>query len=212
MVEAVPDYSQGRVRERSSLAPSLQDAIKQRFSNSDRNPESRASSEDRGPDESRDTKRIVATPEQSEFSTPRDMTIFNGCISCESETRPLWIPVRGKYDTGSIRVNLIKSDVIKRGDLEGRVRKGEKQKVASAVENAGFEVDDHIHLVWAPYNSWETFATEFYVVWNCNFDILLCNDYVTELDAINKNKSFDFEPTHLGLKLHRSVKSQFASM
>ena len=65
----------------------------------------------------------------------------------------------------------------------------------------GLTLRCRITLVWAPNNSWETYATEFYVVANGNFDILLHNGYVTELDAIDKNKSWDFQRMGMGLRL-----------
>lgn len=114
---------------------------------------------------------VVTNPRQYSLTSPSST---DASVAKIKRYRSGSIPIRGKHDTGSIQVNLITREIIKRGKLEDRVvRPTERVEVAGAMSGAGVVIDERVTLIWAPNDSWKTFVTEFYVIPEAKFDILL---------------------------------------
>ena len=135
---------------------------------------------------------IASAEVWSEQKVLTDPSLFNASIAFVADSQPTWLPIRGKFDTGS-DISLVRKEILERAGIEGLTVRIAPVSFGSGIAPAvDHTATEEIDLTWQPNNSSMSFRTPFYVVEEGAFDLLVDNNFIREHDALRNNRSMLF--------------------
>ena len=109
-----------------------------------------------------------------------DPSLINVTIAAGLATeRPQWVPARGKLDTGS-EANSISREVIERGKISEKLIPVDGKKKFAGIEGSEFVPTSKITIAFFMNNAMNSHETEFFLVEQADFDVLLGNPFIRQ--------------------------------
>ncbi|CAD0089286.1 unnamed protein product [Aureobasidium mustum] len=122
---------------------------------------------------------IIALKDRRGMQFDSDPSMIMGTIAVTHEDKPRFVPVQAKYDTGS-EANFIAAGFLEKHNLSALLQKLPKDDCFRGLNKCDYPVSHTITLDWCAMTMNKVRKTQFHVVEEVPFDIIIGNPFIMD--------------------------------